>query len=94
MSAEEKWVTTTEAFVAAVKDQSVKRVVISGRLANAPSIRLSPGQSLCGAAEDSTVAFSVDSDGVQLSSDNGVHNLHLRYRRKNARSSMIPLSPR
>ena len=37
MSAEEKWVTTTETFVAAVKDQCVKRVVISGRLANAPS---------------------------------------------------------
>jgi hypothetical protein len=77
MSAEEKWVTTTEALVAAAKDRSVKRVVISGRLTNAPSIRLSPGQSLCGAADESTIAFSVDSDGVQLSSDNGVHNLNL-----------------
>jgi hypothetical protein len=77
MSTEEKWVTTTEAFVAAANDRSVKRVVISGRLANAPSIRLSPGQSLCGAADESTITFSLDSDGVQLSSDNGVHNLHL-----------------
>jgi hypothetical protein len=77
MSAEEKWVTTTEAFVATVEDRSVKRVVVSGRLSNAPSIRLSPGQSLCGAAEDSTIAFSTDSDGVQFSSDNCVHNLHL-----------------
>jgi hypothetical protein len=77
MSAEEKWVTTTETFVTAVKDRSVKRVVISGRLPNAPSVLLSAGQSLCGAAEDSTIVFSVDSDGVQLSSDNGVHNLHL-----------------
>jgi hypothetical protein len=77
MSAEEKWVTTTEALVTAVKDQSVKRVVISGRLSNAPSIRLSRGQSLCGATEDSTITFSADGDGVQLSSDNGVHNLHL-----------------
>jgi hypothetical protein len=77
MSTDEKWVTTTEALIAAVNDRSVKRVVISGQLQNAPSIRLSRGVSLCGAAEDSTIFFSVDSDGVQLSSDNGVHNLHL-----------------
>jgi hypothetical protein len=77
MSEVEKWVTTTEAFVAAAKDRAVKRVVVSGRLSNAPSIHLWPGQSLCGAAEDSTIAFSGDSDGIQLSSDNGVHNLHL-----------------
>ena len=77
MSADEKWVTTTEALVAAVNDRSVKRVVISGQLQNAPSIRLSRGQSLCGAAEDSTIVFSVDSDGVRLSSDNGGHNLRL-----------------
>jgi hypothetical protein len=41
-TAADKWVTTTEAIVATVKDRSVKRVVIRGRLSNAPSIRLSP----------------------------------------------------
>ena len=48
MTAADKWVTTTEAIFATVKDRSVKRVAICGRLFNAPSIRLSPGQSLCG----------------------------------------------
>ena len=46
MTAADKWVTTTEAIVATVKDRSVKRVVICSRLSNAPSIRLSPRQSL------------------------------------------------
>jgi hypothetical protein len=77
MSPAEKWVTTTEALVAAVKDESVERVVVSGQLTNAPSISLSPGQSLCGAAEDSTIAFVPLSDGVRLSADNSIHSLRL-----------------
>jgi hypothetical protein len=40
MSTAEKWGTTTEALVAAVKDDSIKRVVISGQLTNVPSISL------------------------------------------------------
>ena len=51
MSPAEKWVTTTEALVAAVNDESVARVVVSGHLTNAPSIFLSAGRSLCGAAD-------------------------------------------
>jgi hypothetical protein len=77
MSPAEKWVTTTEALVAAVKDDSVKRVLVSGQLTNVPSISLSPGQSLCGAAENSMIAFVPGSDGVRLSADNSVHGLHL-----------------
>jgi hypothetical protein len=77
MSPAEKWVTTTEALVAAVEDESVRRVVVSGHLTNAPSIFLSPGRSLCGAAEDSTIAFVPYTDGVRLSADNSVHSLHL-----------------
>jgi hypothetical protein len=38
---------------------------------------LCPYQALCGAAEDSTNAFVADSDGVQLSFGNSVHNMHL-----------------
>jgi hypothetical protein len=77
MSLAEKWVTTTEALVATVKDESVECVVVSGHLTNAPSISLSPGQSLCGATEDSTIAFVPSSDGVRLSAGNSVHSLHL-----------------
>jgi hypothetical protein len=78
MSAAEKWVTSTDALVAAVKDETVDRVVVSGRLANSPTIRLAPGKSLCGAAEDSTIAFADGADGVELSSDNSIGNLHLK----------------
>jgi hypothetical protein len=77
MSAAEKWVTTTDALRAALADETVARIVVSGHLANAPSIRIQPGQSLCGAANDSTIAFAENSDGVQLSSDNSIHDLNL-----------------
>jgi hypothetical protein len=77
MDTTEKWVTTTDALVAAIKDESVGRVVVSGRLMGAPSLRLSPGRSLCGAGEDAAVAFMAGTEGVQLSSDNSLCNLHL-----------------
>jgi hypothetical protein len=77
MRTKERWVTTTEALVAAIADESIERVVVSGRLTDVPSLRLSPGQALCGAAGGSTVAFMASVDGVQLSSDNKIHNLHL-----------------
>jgi hypothetical protein len=72
-----KWVTTTGALIAAVKDEGIARVVISGRVVDVPTIRLSPGRSLCGAADGATIAFTRGADGVELSSDNGVHDLHL-----------------
>jgi hypothetical protein len=77
MSMAEKWVTTTEALVSAVKDESVGRVVISGKLTNVPPIFLSPGRSLCGASENAMIAFVAGSDGVRLSADNSIHSLHL-----------------
>jgi hypothetical protein len=78
MSAAEKWVTSTDALVAALKDETVERVVVSGRLANSPTIRLAPEKSVCGAAEDSTIAFADDANGIELSSDNSIGNLHLK----------------
>jgi hypothetical protein len=77
MNTVEKWVTTTDALIAALKDESIARIVVSGRLNDVPTLRLSPGRSLCGAAEDSSVVFMTGADGVELSSDNTVCNLHL-----------------
>jgi hypothetical protein len=68
---------TTDALIAATKDKSVRHIAISGHLADAPSIRLSPGQSLRGADEQSAIAFAAGTDGLQLSSDNRVHNIRL-----------------
>jgi hypothetical protein len=72
----EKWVTSVDALIAAI-GEGVGTVVVSGRLSNVPSLRLSPGQSLCGAAEDSKIAFADGADGVELTCDNGIHNVHL-----------------
>jgi hypothetical protein len=77
MNTAEKWVTTTDALVAAINDASVAKVVVSGRLTEVPQLRLSPGRSLCGAAGDSAIVFAAGAEGVELSSDNTVHNLHL-----------------
>jgi hypothetical protein len=77
MDTTEKWVTATGALVAAIEDQSIGRVVVSGRLIDAPSLRLSPGRSLCGTGEDAAVVFMAGTEGVQLSSDNSLCNLHL-----------------
>lgn len=77
MDAEEKVTSTVEALIAATKDRSVRRIVVSADLTNAPSISLSPGQSLRGAGEHSTISFAAGTDGLQLSSDNRVHNIRL-----------------
>jgi hypothetical protein len=76
MSGVEKWVTSVDALLAAIGDESIERIVVSGRLTDVPSISLSPGRSLCGAAKDSMLAFT-ECDGVRLSSDNTIHDLHL-----------------
>jgi hypothetical protein len=57
--------------------EGVRKVVVSGHLGNVPSLHLSPGQSLCGAAEDSKIAFADDADGVELTSNNAICNIHL-----------------
>ena len=77
MDISEVSVATTDALVAATKDRNVRRIAVSGRLANAPSIGLSPGQSLRGVDEQSSITFAAGIDGVQLSSDNRIHNLRL-----------------
>jgi hypothetical protein len=77
MIAPEKSITTTDALVAATKDESVQRIAVSGHLTNAPSVRLSPGQSLRGADESATITFAANNDGLQLSSDNRIHNLRV-----------------
>jgi hypothetical protein len=77
MNTAEKWITTTDALLAAIKDESIARIIISGRVADVPTVRLSPGRSFCGAAEGATIVFIPGADGVELSSDNSVNDLHL-----------------
>jgi hypothetical protein len=77
MNVPEKSVSTSGALVAATKDKNVQQIVVSGRLPDAPSVRLSPGQALRGADNSATITFVNDADGVQLSSDNRIDGLRL-----------------
>lgn len=45
-------VATTTELVAAAHDSNGRRIVARGALENAPSIRLAPGQVLCGEGDD------------------------------------------
>ncbi len=77
MNSQEKSVATVDELVAATKDTDAHHVVVRGSLANAPSIRLSPGQSLRGEGDGSQITFAAGTDGLQLSSDNRIHNIRL-----------------
>jgi hypothetical protein len=68
---------TTEQLVAATKDTGIRRIIVSGSLTDAPSIRLSPGQSLRGDGSGSRITFAAGRDGLQLSSDNRIHDIRL-----------------
>lgn len=73
-----KVATTIDQLVAATEDASIHQIVVHGTLTNAPSLRLSPGQTLRGEHDGAQITFIPGSDGLQLSSNNRVHTLRLR----------------
>jgi len=77
MNNQEKIVATVDALVAATNDASVQRIVISGKLSNAPSISLTRGQSMRGEDDGAAITFATGADGIRLSSDNRIHNIRL-----------------
>src|SRR5262245_31520251 len=77
MNVPEKSVTTSDALVAATKDKNVQKIAVSGHLTNAPSVQLSPGQSLLGTDKTAKITFISGVDGIQLSSDNQINGLRL-----------------
>ena len=77
MTMSDEAVTSIEALVAATTDTAIGCIVVSGALTGAPSLRLSPGQSLHGEGDDASIGFAEGSDGLQLSSDNLVHDIRL-----------------
>jgi hypothetical protein len=73
-----KIATTAEELVAATNDETIGQIVVESDLADLPSIRLRPGQTLRSHSEKrSTLTFREDSDGLRLSSDNEVIDLDL-----------------
>ena len=72
-----KVVNTVEQLVAATKEAGIHHIVVHGGLTGAQSIRLSPGQSLRGEGDAAAITFAAGIDGIQLSSDNRIHNIRL-----------------
>jgi hypothetical protein len=52
-------------------------IVVRGKIVDAPSICLQPGQEIVGEGESPTIEFQAGIDGVQLTSNNTVRNLSL-----------------
>ena len=77
MEKKEKTATTVEELAALTKDRNVGWITVRKNLSKVPSIRLLPGQSLRGHGGKTRITFVDDADGLQLSSDNRVHNIHL-----------------
>lgn len=69
-------VSTAQDLIAAVRDRTVDRIVVSGDLAGLSSLELLPDQALTTAAR-ATLQFKDDSDGFRLSSNNKLENLTL-----------------
>jgi hypothetical protein len=70
-------VSNVEELVAAARDESIKRIVVTAVLSGVPSLRLSPGQTLTGAGSNAMLHFAIGSEGIQLSSNNRVENLEI-----------------
>lgn len=70
-------VTTVEQLVGAAQDTAAPHIVVHGDLIDVPSIRLGEGQSLRGEGDGAAIRFARGSDGLQLSSNNRVHNIRL-----------------
>lgn len=70
-------VTTASQLVAAVGDATNQTIIVSGEVSAVPTLRLAPGQMLVGADDSASLTFADGADGVQLTSDNRLHNLRL-----------------
>src|SRR5258708_38059486 len=68
---------TAEQVVALTKEPRALHLVVCGNLANVPSFRLAPGQTLAGNGDNASISFVKGVDGLQLSSDNEVRHLRL-----------------
>jgi hypothetical protein len=77
MDSDERSAATAEEFVALAADENIRQIVVEADLINVPSVRLAPGQILRGRHERSSITFTAGIDGLQLSSDNRIHNIRL-----------------
>lgn len=70
-------VSNVDELVAATRDGSVRRIVVTTVLSGVPSLRLAPGQTLTGTGANAMLHFTIGSEGIQLSSNNRIENLEI-----------------
>jgi hypothetical protein len=71
-------VSTLSELLAAAGNPGVDLIMLVGQIGGMRSFRLAPGQSLQGADEAAELVFVGGADGIQLTTDNRLHNLRLR----------------
>lgn len=77
MSGQAAVVGTVDELVTAARNPSIQEISVRGHIADAPSFRLAPGQSLLGEDDLAEITFVSGADGVELSSDNQIRALRL-----------------
>lgn len=77
MTTGQRSISTVADLLAAAADTTVRELMVDAPLADVPSFRLSPGQTLCSSCPEAALRFAPGQDGVQLSSDNAVQGLQL-----------------
>ena len=70
-------VSTASQLSAATGDETIHTIMLSGQIDEVPTLRLAPRQSLEGADDAAAITFVAGADGIQLTSDNRLHNLRL-----------------
>ena len=71
-------VTSLEQLLEATRDEQVEQIIVRGEISQVPSLRLSPGQRLVGEKDGAALLFRLESDGLQLTTDNEVRDLRLQ----------------
>jgi hypothetical protein len=77
MHMEKRQVSTAGQLQAAIANADVRHIAVSATIADLPTLRLSPGQTLTGSGAQSALRFAARGDGLQLSADNRVEGLQL-----------------
>jgi len=77
VKSERREVRSVAELQAAVADASLREIAVAAPIAELPTLRLSPGQTLTGTDRQSSLRFARGSHGLQLSVDNRVEALQL-----------------
>jgi hypothetical protein len=77
MNQRHRKVSTVSELIDAAGETSVRSIEVEQNLSEVPTIRLAAGQKLAGGQPSVTLRFADGSDGVGLSTDNAVEDLHL-----------------